>query len=43
MNVTKEDLADWLVTSVIDKTKMEEFNHKMLGISSMGTSFCVLL
>jgi len=38
MNVTKGDLADWLVTSVLDPNKMEEYKHKTLGISSMNSS-----
>ena len=43
MNVTKDDLDDWLVTSVFDPNTMEEYKHKILGISSMGFVACVLL
>ncbi|CAK8688180.1 unnamed protein product [Clavelina lepadiformis] len=41
-NVTKYDMAEWMVTSITDEAVMEEHKHKFLGISSMSTSRCVL-
>ncbi|CAK8688179.1 unnamed protein product [Clavelina lepadiformis] len=41
-NVTKHDLADWLVTSVMDQSKMDEYKHKLVGISSMSTRYCMI-
>ncbi|CAK8688181.1 unnamed protein product [Clavelina lepadiformis] len=41
--VTKHDLADWLVISVTDQSKMEEYKHQFVGISSIRLAECILL